>query len=530
MSNNMSLPVLPLLGVCVILAAAAVAFISSRSKSQSSSSNSRVYDPYGISAFVANGSLPNTDKRDTVVNVAVRFESSGGGVPSRDKILELFKLHVIPHQQFHGLPDTSGGTGEISWRPVSGGINTDAHFIDHASADNDETMKIVEKLMNDTTRIRSEGLSKGLPWWRVHIIREGAGGKGTIVIQVHHCIGDGVSLLNCFGKLLTSDAKGATPFNAEGIFNPGGGKRSLEHGSGEGGGGGGGLSFITRTLIRPWRWPMALLGMIDFAVCFVDTALKPIGPYDTPTPFVPANQKQWPPSGDSIIIPMGTHSLDLIKKIKNHAGTKVTVNDVEFAIYAGMMRRYLMQHCNWSPEQVAAARLRSMTPLAIPHKVSPNQIFTHTMANQFTFMLTPLPVAERSAKERVLKAHSIWQVFKTRSYVPASFALTKLSGILPIEQRRQTCLDLFQRHSVVFSNVPGPAHDVFIGGSKVSGISSYYVNVVPQVIVVSYAGEMHYSLVMQPMGKPGGASDCRIALPKCFQEELDELKSAFNVQ
>lgn len=44
---------------------------------------------------------------------------------------------------------------------------------------------------------------------------------------------------------------------------------------------------------------------------------------------------------------------------------------------------------------------------------------------------------------------------------------------------------LFSRHTLVFSNVPGPAQPVSIGGKRVLGIYSAFPNLITQVLATS---------------------------------------------
>ena len=70
---------------------------------------------------------------------------------------------------------------------------------------------------------------------------------------------------------------------------------------------------------------------------------------------------------------------------------------------------------------------------------------------------------------------------------------------------------------------------MYIAGSKIVEIHTLYPNLIPQVIILSVNGEMHYSLMCKHFGQVGRESDCKIALPKLFKEELDELCQAYNV-
>ena len=48
-------------------------------------------------------------------------------------------------------------------------------------------------------------------------------------------------------------------------------------------------------------------------------------------------------------------------------------------------------------------------------------------------------------------------------------------------KRLLVCREVFQRHSVVYSNLPGPAEPLFFKGSRVLDVQLVVNNVLPQV-------------------------------------------------
>ena len=62
----------------------------------------------------------------------------------------------------------------------------------------------------------------------------------------------------------------------------------------------------------------------------------------------------------------------------------------------------------------------------------------------------------------------------------------------------RTAQQIFSRHSLVFSNVPGPADAVFLAGKEVVGMFAVYPNLIMQHICVSYNGKMFMNFVCDP--------------------------------
>ena len=84
--------------------------------------------------------------------------------------------------------------------------------------------------------------------------------------------------------------------------------------------------------------------------------------------------------------------------------------------------------------------------------------------------------------------------------------------------------NLFSRHSVVFSNVPGPAEPVFICGKRLVGLQGIYPNLITQLICISYCGEMQMNLVTDP-----DIIDAPATLSEYYLDELNALASHYGI-
>ena len=82
-----------------------------------------------------------------------------------------------------------------------------------------------------------------------------------------------------------------------------------------------------------------------------------------------------------------------------------------------------------------------------------------------------------------------------------------------------TIYDFMSRHSMVFTNVPGPTAPVTMFRNQVTEMTFGVGNLVNQVSVVSYAGKMGISLVVDPDEVP----DAHLIAAYHFREELDAL-------
>ncbi len=101
-----------------------------------------------------------------------------------------------------------------------------------------------------------------------------------------------------------------------------------------------------------------------------------------------------------------------------------------------------------------------------------------------------------------------------------------LPRILPKFLQQKTAHDIFSRHTMVFSNVPGPSRDIFVCGERVLGIQTLFPNLVPQSLLISYADSVFFNMSLDEEDLPGPAFT---DLPALFLAELRELAEAFGV-
>ncbi len=171
--------------------------------------------------------------------------------------------------------------------------------------------------------------------------------------------------------------------------------------------------------------------------------------------------------------------------------------------------------------------------------------------------LSPEPT---KAVNRVFFTQKIMNQFKTSLVGFVSLFLTQVtSRLLPAKQTAQQVGDIFLRHGLVFSNVPGyvvpvkttggsgttinpstttlfPQTDstkdhpafrslVVADGIRVKGIFVYFYNIQPQVILSSYQDKVFMTLVIDPTRhfKTAGEEETFV---KCYNEELYLLAEA----
>lgn len=99
-----------------------------------------------------------------------------------------------------------------------------------------------------------------------------------------------------------------------------------------------------------------------------------------------------------------------------------------------------------------------------------------------------------------------------------------VASMLPKFQQQQTALDTFARHSMVFSNVPGPAHPVFLCGKEIKGAQMLFPNLICQVGILSYNGTVCMNFQLDPQV----VQDSHL-LAKAFIDELEAMAQEYGV-
>ncbi|GMH49048.1 hypothetical protein TL16_g00431 [Triparma laevis f. inornata] len=180
----------------------------------------------------------------------------------------------------------------------------------------------------------------------------------------------------------------------------------------------------------------------------------PAGKFDSSTSFRKNLGKKMVYTWNRKLIKFETMPLSYIKQLKAEGG--VSLNDVMFSCLGGALRRYnVEQGCEVTEKKGKKTLMRALMPVAFPR-----------------------PDVDVNDKETI----------------PPK---------LPVNLGRQTVYDTFIRHSIIFSNVPGPAQPVKFGGQQVTETQMYFNNLVPQVGILSYDGKIFMNMNIDTEAIPG---------------------------
>jgi diacylglycerol O-acyltransferase len=290
-----------------------------------------------------------------------------------------------------------------------------------------------------------------------------------VCIRVSHAIGDGISLVSVLERIC-DDARVET------------------------------LDFKRRpasaftcgsVLADPTLIFSFLLWLFNCVYAVVAAVGTPFGPRDSKTAFYDASKKvQY--SGKRTMVVGPSFALADLKRVKTKFGC--TVNDVVCACLAGALHAYRVKR----GDDVTGGAPRVRAAIAIPF-LSGRPQTESSLCNRWTFVSLPLAMGDVTMVERLKTTKRRCDLMKSTPGAHAVSALNVVAAnLLGPSFQSQTIYDFMSRHSMVFTNVPGPTKPVRIFGQEARAMTFGVGNIVNQVSVVSYAGKMSLSLVVDP--------------------------------
>ncbi len=275
----------------------------------------------------------------------------------------------------------------------------------------------------------SQPLDFAHPLWQIHLIRNYQQGC-AVLVRIHHCIADGIALVQVLLSLTDSQAGGSpTPFQQP-SRNSNPENRSTNQLAA-------GLQALKMGAVK--LYSLARL-----------TLLKP----DPRTLFkgqlgvakVPA----W-----SVPLP-----LDEVKKIGKTTGAKI--NDVLLSMVSGALRQYMLKRGEPIPPDL---NIRA----AVPFNLRPPENNTR-LGNEFglLFLSLPLGIADPIKRLEEIKRRSLDLKRSVQSQVV--FGVLNLIGMVPRAIQKLVVNFFGSKITAVMTNVPGPQHPIYLAGKAVESI------------------------------------------------------------
>jgi WS/DGAT/MGAT family acyltransferase len=414
-----------------------------------------------------------------------------------DALVALLTAHLLPHARFRQRV-VDGGAGQVYWQEAPD-FDIARHVV-RAALPAGAGREALEALVS---RLMSEPLARDRPHWRFDLVEDFRGGS-ALVARVHHCIGDGVSLVQLL-LTMAEPVAGDPPTGAVGATP----ERHVER------------RRVPRAEAPPAapeapaeRPPRALLGRERVLAAarlgggvaavlgrLLDLRADPRTVLQGPLGRV--KRAAW-----SEPIP-----LDRVRQAGRATGG--TINDVLLSAVAGALGRYLAGR----GDRVAGLSLRAVVPVNLRRGDD-----LHALGNKFGLVFLSLPVGEADPVRRVAATKASMDRIKRSPEAVVVFGLLRAFGKTTAATLVTAVNLLARRASAVMTNVPGPRAPLRFAGATIDGVMFW----VPQsgrlglgVSVLSYAGEVRVGIAADERLVPDPA-----AIVAEFHAALDALVAA----
>ena len=420
-----------------------------------------------------------------------------------DELKQILEERLLIFARFRQRVVYEGGTAVWKEDPH---FDLDAH-VHRIGLNEPDTKASLEELVSD---LMSTPLDLAKPPWQFHLIERYDGGS-VLVGRLHHCIGDGIALIQVLISLADEefDPSRATPSYGEDsskgslmgrLLKPVG-KAVTQVGKTAGTLAAGSFDLVQKPG-KAFEWAKqsmsvgAAMSKIALMASDSDTRFKaPAGvmkraAWSQPTP------------------------LDRVKSVGR--GLDAKVNDVLLATLAGSLRRYFEAH----DEPTDGVEVR----VAIPVNLRPLER-AFDLGNQFGLVFLALPVGVADARERLLEVKRRMDQIKSSAEPGVVFGILQAIGAGPELMHQQVVEILGAKTSGVVTNVPGPSQRLHFLGNPIRRLMFW----VPRagdvglgVSIISYADEVLVGVATDAKMVPDPG-----ALVEGFHAELDALLDEF---
>ena len=400
-----------------------------------------------------------------------------------ERVLAVLAERMLIYDRFRQrIVETTGPLGRAWWE-------TDPHFDVHshlrrlglpAPGDKAALQALMAELI-------VQPLDRSRPLWDFYLIDNYRGGN-VLFGRIHHCVGDGVALVQVLQSL--------TDTEPDGVFDGGPKRRRIRdwnplrpllkgaekavNAAVQLGGElfSGGLEMLG----NPEQWLAALGegGRLAGQVAGVLAKLA-LMPTDTKTLFQGelgvAKRVAW---SEPI-------SLEDVKLVKNVMGA--TVNDVLVAALAGGLRSYLLGR----GDRPDGKEIRAMVPVNIRGMDAGVEL-----GNKFALVYLALPVGVTDPLDRLFAVKRAMDAIKASPEALITYQILSGVGRTPGELATLISRYFASKASAVLTNVPGPQQKLFFAGKRFETMVFW----VPQsgsigmgLSIYSYAGEVTIGVI-----------------------------------
>ena len=326
------------------------------------------------------------------------------------------------------------------------------------------------------------------PLWQFHVIENYVNGP-VIVVRIHHCIADGIALVQVFLSLTDPTPEGRPSAREPDVWKE---RRASE-------------AKVFQRLIDPAREGL------DFAT-HVGQRLIVEGAKILQNPAVASNYAA--EAGE--IVRELAHSLTLendpVTRFKGRLSTRkqvawadplpldevkavskafgCTVNDVLIAAVSGALRQYMVSVGD-DPDNLPDIRA------TVPVNLRPLE-HAQELGNHFGLVFLSLPLSIDNPLERLYAVNNRMNELKSSKQAAVTLGFLAALGLGPSAVQKPVLDILSQKATAVLTNVPGPQQPLYLAGSELKELMFW----VPQngsvglgISILSYNGQVFFGLI-----------------------------------
>lgn len=336
--------------------------------------------------------------------------------------------------------------------------------------------------------LASTPLNKARPLWQFHLVENYSGGA-VLVCRIHHCIADGIALVQVFLSLTDNTPEGAPFTRKPEVWK----KRVVSE------------SPIFRRMLEPAKDGLDFA--LDLGQKMVEEGKKILQE--------PSRAAQYAVEATEIVREL-THSLTLSNdpktRLKGRLGVRkvaawaepipldevkalsrafsCTVNDVLISAVTGAIRSYMLAAGD------AADTLQDVRA-TVPVNLRPLE-HARELGNHFGLVFLSLPLAAANPLERLYTVIERMNELKSSRQAAVTFGFLSALGMGPSAVQKPVLDLLSEKASAVLTNVPGPQHPLYLAGAKMEEMMFW----VPQngniglgISILSYNGKVSFGVM-----------------------------------
>ncbi len=345
-----------------------------------------------------------------------------------------------------------------------------------------------QELQALTAELASTPLDTSRPLWQFHLVENYCDGP-ALIMRIHHCIADGIALVQVFLSLTDTHREGRPSAERTESWKV----RRVEE------------SEVFRRLVEPAREGIDFATHLGLRV--VEEARKVLQdpvtagsyaqeageivrefvhslalPNDPPTRFKGClgvrKQVAWAE-------PLSLAEVKAVSKVFG-----CTVNDVLISAVSGAIRSYMLERGD-APDAVVDFRA------TVPVNLRPLE-HARELGNHFGLVFLSLPLSVANPLERLYTVNQRMNELKSSKQAAVTFGFLAALGMGPSVLQKPVLDILSQKASAVLTNVPGPQYPLYLAGSRMEQLMFW----VPQngsiglgISILSYDGKVFFGLI-----------------------------------